>query len=188
MNIESNQFAIEIRRCADDLARSGPTALGPLYELTAQRLLRYALAVTANRHDAEDVVQTSLVRVASSPTSLATALKPWPYLLRVLRNEAISLARRRRRVNLMPIVPESCDPQSDSLDQFDTQRHVLQALRQIPTLQSEVVVLKIWEGMTFAEIADVLEVSQNTAASRYKYALQKLARFLNCFHDEVVHD
>ena len=38
--------------------------------------------------------------------------------------------------------------------------------------------LKIWEGLTFAEIAEVLDESPNTAASRYRYALQKLSQSL----------
>ncbi len=49
------------------------------------------------------------------------------------------------------------------------------AMRTLPAEQSEVVVLKIWEEMTFAEIAEVLSVPPATAASRYRYALEKLA-------------
>ena len=40
--------------------------------------------------------------------------------------------------------------------------------------QAEVVVLKIWEEMTFAQIANILEISSSTAASRYRYAIGKL--------------
>jgi len=49
------------------------------------------------------------------------------------------------------------------------------------------VVLKIWEGMTFAEIAHVLGESPNTAASRYRYALQKLSQYLQPLAEEVRH-
>jgi RNA polymerase sigma-70 factor (ECF subfamily) len=58
-------------------------------------------------------------------------------------------------------------------------------LQKLPPAQSEVVVLKIWEGMTFAEIGEVLGESPNTAASRYRYALQKLTHFLQPLADEV---
>ncbi len=52
------------------------------------------------------------------------------------------------------------------------------AVSQLPPEQAEVVVLKIWEGFTFAEIADLIGESPNTAASRYRYALEKLSRSL----------
>ena len=45
--------------------------------------------------------------------------------------------------------------------------------------QQEVVVLKIWGELTFQEIADTLDISGNTAASRYRYALEKLRDLLN---------
>jgi RNA polymerase sigma-70 factor (ECF subfamily) len=50
-----------------------------------------------------------------------------------------------------------------------------------------VVVLKIWEAMTFAQIADVLEISADTAASRYRYAMQKLALKLDRAEGKVPH-
>jgi RNA polymerase sigma-70 factor (ECF subfamily) len=43
----------------------------------------------------------------------------------------------------------------------------------------EVIVMKIWGGLTFAQIAEVLKVSHNTAASRYRYALEQLQKKLS---------
>lgn len=48
----------------------------------------------------------------------------------------------------------------------------------LPPEQREVVFLKVWTGLTFAEIADVLATSANTAASRYRYGIEKLRRDL----------
>ena len=53
-----------------------------------------------------------------------------------------------------------------------------QALQQLPAEQREVVHLKVWEGMTFQEIADVTGEGLNTAASRYRYTLEKLRAIL----------
>ncbi|HEY0256091.1 MAG TPA: sigma-70 family RNA polymerase sigma factor, partial [Candidatus Methylacidiphilales bacterium] len=55
----------------------------------------------------------------------------------------------------------------------------------LPAEQKAVVVLKIWEEMTFAEIAEVLEISANTAASRYRYALDKLRDELRPLHRDL---
>jgi RNA polymerase sigma-70 factor (ECF subfamily) len=62
----------------------------------------------------------------------------------------------------------------DELELQESHRAVWMALSTLPTEQAEVVVLKIWEDMTFAEIGKVLDVSTFTAASRYRYAMKKL--------------
>jgi RNA polymerase sigma-70 factor (ECF subfamily) len=65
---------------------------------------------------------------------------------------------------------------------------VEQALVKLPASQSEVVVLKIWEDMTFMEIGEVLGQSPNTVASRYRYAIQKLTHHLQRFRSEVYYE
>jgi RNA polymerase sigma-70 factor (ECF subfamily) len=46
----------------------------------------------------------------------------------------------------------------------------------LPAIYREVVTLKVWSGLTFAEIAEALEIPANTAASRYRYGLVELRR------------
>ena len=70
----------------------------------------------------------------------------------------------------------------------ETHRAFLSALRTLPPEQAEVVVLKIWEEMTFAQIGLVLETSPNTIASRYQYAMSKLSQILQKQHREARHD
>jgi RNA polymerase sigma-70 factor (ECF subfamily) len=48
-----------------------------------------------------------------------------------------------------------------------------------------VVHLKLWEGLTFEEIAAALETSANTAASRYRYGIDKMRARLRPFYDEI---
>jgi len=62
------------------------------------------------------------------------------------------------------------------------------AIGRLPASQTEVVLLKIWEEMTFVEIGGVLSESPNTVASRYRYALQKLSHFLQPLSGEVLYD
>ena len=61
----------------------------------------------------------------------------------------------------------------------DSQRALVAALDRLPEEQREVLVMKIWNELTFAEIASALNISQNTAASRYRYALAALKRNLS---------
>jgi DNA-directed RNA polymerase specialized sigma24 family protein len=56
----------------------------------------------------------------------------------------------------------------------DTERGAMKALAQLPREQREVIVLKIWNGLTFDAIGRLFEVSPNTVAGRYRYGLNKL--------------
>ena len=60
------------------------------------------------------------------------------------------------------------------VDRHERNRALLQAVDGLPSEQKEVLTLKIWADLTFDEIARTLDLSLNTVASRYRYALAKL--------------
>ena len=184
---EPIDFAEQVRLCAQKLARDGVGALGDVYDVTASRLIRYATTLTRQRDDAEDAVQAALVRIALRPRVLAGARYPWAYLLKVIRNEALNIVRRRKPVRRLKVRSKSwCEYVADQGEK-ELHTYVRRALGKLPPSQAEVVVLKIWEEMTFAEIGEVLGQSPNTAASRYRYALQKLSQHLHALA-EMYHD
>ena len=186
-----NDFTQRVQECADRLAAAGVDALGALFDLTSQRLVRFAVTLTRHQHDAEDAVQAALVRVASQPQLFGEVTCPWAYLLRMVRNEALVILRRKRRwataSNLTDLVTVH---RVDELEREDTHRAVWSALRTLPPEQAEVVVLKIWEEMTFAQIGQILDTSPNTVASRYQYAISKLTKRLRSLRQnrEVYYD
>lgn len=122
---------------------------------------------------AEDVVQEALVALLSQPTPPQNAVA-WMY--RTVRNAAIdaarSSARRRRREQ---VVAESrrewLEPTSDS--RLDAQA-AEQALKQLAPDYRQVVVLRIWGELGFAEIAEIMELSVSTVHGRYRSALNQL--------------
>jgi RNA polymerase sigma-70 factor (ECF subfamily) len=183
---EQHDFAERVRECAHHLAQHGVGALSEVYDLTASRLIRYAATLTRHRDDAEDALQAALVRVALRPSVLAKARFPWAYLLKITRNEALNIVRRRRTLQRLAEQTAPWVDQSLVVGDADLYRFVRRALEKLPPAQAEVVVLKIWEEMTFAEIGEVLGQSPNTAASRYRYALQKLAQLLHAVGHEVL--
>jgi len=177
---QSQTFSEQVTICVERLTESGIAALGGLFDLTSQRLVRYATTITRNQHDAEDAVQAALVQVARSTRKFCRAEQPWPYLLRMVRNEALLIARRKKRWTLAGSLSDLLTRRLvDELEMEETYRAVWSALRSLPTAQTEVVVLRIWEEMTFAQIAEVLELSPDTVASRYRYAMQKLTHKLD---------
>ncbi len=179
MAVEIPPFAAQVLECTQRLARDGIAVLGALYDLTGTRLVRYATTLTRNQHDAEDAVQSALAKFSLRPTLLAGASTPWAYLLRSVRNEALQINRHTKRVQGdLRLIDLRTRRRVDELEQEETHHAVWQALRRLPVEQAEVVVLKVWEQMTFEAIAELLEISPNTVASRYQYAIQKLSQSL----------
>ncbi|MCA9186364.1 MAG: sigma-70 family RNA polymerase sigma factor [Planctomycetales bacterium] len=179
-NSDSEGFRERVRELFGSLQDLGVDALGALFDLTSQRLVRYAATVTRNQHDAEDAVQTALVTLAARPERLRGIDCPWAYLLRMVRNESLLIGRRKKRwLGLESLADLFVVRRVDEVELQETHAVVWAALRRLPTDQAEVVVLKIWEDLTFAQIAEILELSPNTAASRYQYGMAKLQRSLS---------
>jgi RNA polymerase sigma-70 factor (ECF subfamily) len=178
-NLDGSEFQTLFRQCVSQLTHEPERALTQLFDLSAQRLVRFALTITGNQPDAEDALQGAFSRIAFRPRLLANAEAPWPYLIRAVRNEALKIIQKRRGSGRE--TPErgsgeqSVESQIVHEETADTVRRILMSL---PKSQYEVVILKHWEDLTFAEIAEALGLSQNTVASRYRYAMEKLHRSL----------
>ena len=176
---EAADFHVLFRNCVGRLTQEPDCALTEMFDLTAQRLVRFATTITGNQQDAEDALQGAFSRIAFRPRLLAKADAPWPYLIRSIRNEALRIIQKRRpggsEKSDHRSAEESVDAQIIHEETADSVRRILKSL---PKSQYEVVVLKHWEELTFAEIAEALDLSQNTVASRYRYAMEKLQRSL----------
>ena len=188
MPVPETTLAKQVAAYALQLGHGNLAALGKLYDLTAERLLRYARTLTRNSADAEDALQAAMCRVAQYPDQLARSAFPWAYFLKIVRNETLKVLQRRVKSALTTTDPN----QGWSLDEPGLERQenaacVRLALQRLPADQAEVVVLKIWEAMTFAEISVVLGESHNTVASRYRYAIEKLTRLLEPLVREECH-
>jgi RNA polymerase sigma-70 factor (ECF subfamily) len=183
-----DDFANRVQQAADRLAVVGVEALGVLFDLTAQRLVRFAATLTHHQQDAEDAVQAALTRLAGHPQCLAGLDHPWAYLLRMVRNEVLASVRHRQHCSTAGSLTDlvtHCPV--DEAEREESHRAVWAALRALPPEQAEVVVLKIWEELTFVQIGEILDTSPNTVASRYQYAMAKLTPRLNR-HQEVLRD
>ena len=87
-------FQVQVQHCAQRLSQSPEAALAELFDLTAERLVRYAMSVTSSQADAEDALQGAFSRIARRPQLLVAAKLPWSYLLRTVRNEALRILQR----------------------------------------------------------------------------------------------
>lgn len=149
------------------------------------RLLLYARQLTPSREDAEDLLQETVSRLWKE-SSQNTPITSW--VVTMMRRRAVDKGRQRdRRQARETRYQQSFDVgRGDYFEpDFDSQERgelVQQALEVLPQAQREVVVLKVWGELTFAEIAQGLEISANTVASRYRYGLSALREKLKAIN------
>jgi RNA polymerase sigma-70 factor, ECF subfamily len=158
------------------LAAGDQRAFALLYDRFAGRMYRAAVRILGRREDAEDVVQDVFLAVVRCRERLIDVSDLTAYLFAALRRAAGRCAQRRARAPLtsQPAVGEVAAQAEPAQPDVQRCRRLQQAIGSLPDHQREVVALKIDGGLTFAQIAEVTEVSINTVASRYRYALQKL--------------
>jgi RNA polymerase sigma-70 factor, ECF subfamily len=146
------------------IARHGPVAL------------LYSRQLTGTLADAEDAVHDGFLRfwthAGASPDAPALFFAS-------VRSAALDLRRRnvrrqRRERSHLTAAPHLTGPVTED----ETRRQIERALGALPEPQREVVVLKIWTDLTFAQIAEALGELPNTIATRYRYAMQKLEQLL----------
>lgn len=154
-----------------DLVAGKEAAFELLYDRLGPRLLRVARTIAGSHADAEDVVQDAFVCLVRMGAKLAPLKNLEAYMFATVQHAAIARASLRRRDKPIdellhrPAETEFAPPGAERLDR---------ALEALPADQRAVVALKIDGGLTFEEIAAALQISTNTAASRYRYALEKL--------------
>ena len=143
----------------------------------APGLLLFARQWVSSAADAEDIVQEAFVKFWRRDHKIENRA----LLYATVRTVALDLIRResrraRREAQAFSESEQTFEPEFELVD--ETQRVLAAAVDRLPHDQREVLVMKIWNELTFAEIATALEISQNTAASRYRYALATLKKTL----------
>lgn len=150
------------------------------FEAYGRKLLLFARQWATGAADAEDIVQEAFVRFWRSP--VRNDADAHVQLFAMVRRAGLDATRRcirreaRERAAAIGEDDVSWFTPADDAAGRDSEIQV--ALTQLPPEQREVVVLKIWAELTFDQIARSLEISPNTAASRYRYALEALRRNL----------
>ncbi|MBB5958797.1 RNA polymerase sigma-70 factor (sigma-E family) [Saccharothrix tamanrassetensis] len=139
-----------------------------------QALVRYAVLLSGSRADAEDLVQEVLVRIYQRWGELAgSTASPYAYVRRAVTNEYLSWRRRwsTRHIRTVPELPEG--------EHFDRHRdqpdeRLWRLLRELPRQQRAAVVLRYYEDLTDAEIAEVLSCRLPTVRSHVSRGLAAL--------------
>ena len=161
------------------LAAGKAEAYAALYDRMAERLLRVAMAILQDRAEAEDAVQDVFMNLVRHRERFGRVVDLEAYVFAVLRHAAGDRLEKRRvemgRLRRLPMAVATADVATVGMGEAEDLRAALGAL---PAEQREIVALKIDAGLTFAQIGEIVRISPNTAASRYRYALEKLRSLL----------
>ena len=168
---------------------SADDELSRLYDAHAGALFGYLLNLTRDEGDTRDLLQALFCQLARHAGLPQDVRDERAFLLRMAHNATVDLIRRResgRRLNetvasdAIGMLAPSADPDVQAFRQ-----ELESSLAQLPVEQRAVVHLKLWEGLTFEAIAEALNIPPNTAASRYRYGIDKLRTLLRPLYDEI---
>lgn len=178
-------------------AQSGDRrALNQLFSQWYPRVYNMAYRYFHDEDLAADVSQQTFVAIQKSLPQLRDpqAFKAW--LFRTAVNCCHSLSRRRLRqkaslevISMQPGRSQPITPYQE-LDRKERSQIVLAALQEIPDEQREVIVMKEYEGLKFREIAEILQLSENTVKSRLYYGLKAMRKLLeDCrLHKDLLYE
>ncbi len=157
------------------------------YDAYAPGLFHYLVAFTKAEEDARDLLQELFIKLARGLPANAQSEKACIY--RLAHNLAIDWLRRRKvrwdsEERLLNELNEerqgSTDPDANLMA-----RSFAEAMLTLSPEQRTVAQLKLWDGLTFEEIAEGQGIPLNTAASRFRYALEKLRTLLRPLYKEL---
>ena len=177
-------------------ARNGDVAaFEELVRMHQSIALRVAILVVGDHSDAEDVTQEAFVKAyhALGRFRHDSPFRPW--LLRIVRNEALNQRRRHGRQDRLGLrlagdrLSGDAAPSPETVVVSESEREsVLAAVNGLPERYRQVVALRYLLGLSEAETAETLGIPAGTVKSRTARALSRLERSLSGVIEEVGHD
>ena len=171
--------AVEDADLIQQAARGGVEAFNLLVSRWEKRVYNYLLRITTNREDALDLTQDVFLKAYQNLRKLDDPGRFAPWLYRIAHNEAYSMFRKRRpETDVEEIPPEATGTGiavgGSSVFPIELSLAVASALERLSPEQRESVVLKIYQGFKFEEMAEILSCPVSTIKSRLYTALELL--------------
>lgn len=155
------------------------------------RLLLFARSWGKTKEDAEDLVQDAVLKMWHYQQAENRGGGPpdLPLVFSTIRFGGLMLhrseKRRKKREESIVYLNDFQDVWLDPMVEEDEEAVILrEAVKNLSDKLREVVVMKTWGGLTFAQISETLAISPNTAASRYRYALEQLSKDMQQVKEE----
>ena len=149
-----------------------PVGLAELYDLMGRAIFTTAYVITGHREDAEDILQDTLVEIYQDARFYRPRTNPRAWVLTVTRHTALDAVRKRTRHATAPLdTAEALPTPPDAHEEFSALWDLLAVLS---PEERELVVLRLYHGLSHGEIAETLRISTAAAQKRYRRAIDKL--------------
>jgi RNA polymerase sigma-70 factor (ECF subfamily) len=183
----------ELDRVMVELVLGGDaTAYRALVEKYQDRVFAIVYGILRNREDAKDVTQEAFVKAYRSLEGFRLESSFYTWLYRIATNLAIDLTRRKKRRETSPYEEGQAsrdgtgavaeihhgDGPARLLERKQLYARIMDAMQQLPPDQRQVVLLRELEGLSYREIAEVMEIPEGTVMSRLFYARKRLQKLL----------
>jgi RNA polymerase sigma-70 factor, ECF subfamily len=155
--------------------------LGELFLRYHQPILNFAHRMIGDSNAADSITQDVFVRVLrhADKFDAAQAVRPWLYTIAAnLCRDYLSKQGRRNTVEMAVEPPAPLDGPLEQLATSEECGRVKKAVQELPEIYREIVVMRIYEQLPYAEIAAALDIREGTARSRMEYALNRLRKAL----------
>lgn len=162
--------------------------LEQLYDAYASGVCHYFMTFVPCEADAKDLLQDLFIKIAKQnlPSQIDNEKA---FVWRLAHNLAVDWLRRKgARDRAHEASSHAAPAQFEPVTNPDASRfaqHVQAALSELPLEQRTVAQMKLWDGLTFDQIATAQGIPLNTAASRYRYAIEKLRTLLRPLYEEI---
>jgi len=159
------------------LVAGDPDAFADLYDAVADQVFHYLVTQTGSRDDAADLLQESITRVYRYRKRLANVENLPAYVFRIARNEVMRWRRRHTpTLASAKLLFKTADDSTESV--LETNELIVMAMNRLSDNCREVIELKAFGKLTFAEIAAVMGKPPGTVATWYRRALDQMRRSL----------
>lgn len=168
-----------IDKFISSIAKGSQDALTELYNLTKGAVYAYALSVTKNVQDAEDVLHDTFVTIYQKAHQYKSHSKPMAWILTIAKNLCYQRFRQQGRF---------CDMPDEQLERYfvantqlsaDDRLTILACLQKLTDQERQIVVLHAVSGLKHREIAKLMELPLSTVLSKYKRTIAKLKSILS---------
>ena len=166
-------------------------AFEELIRAYAPRIYRTAYGFLRNVEEAADACQETFYRAYRSFARFDEKRSFYPWIYQILKNLCINRTRARKRLAWSAVPVENAksgyaDPETELLRK-EAAQSVQKALDRLPPMHREILILRTYDGASYAEIAEMLSIPQGTVMSRLYNARMKLRGILESMEGEGTH-
>ena len=157
------------------IARGEQSAMEQLYRLTDKAVYGFILSILKNRHDAQDVMQETFLRIRLAAATYHAQGKPMAWVLTIARNQALMHLRKAKSQPL----EEQMETSGENLQsEVEENLIVRQTLNQLQEKERQIIMLHAVAGLKHREIAQLLSLSLPAVLSGYSRGVKKLKKIL----------